>query len=282
MKRKADLLIRLVRDLLLELNYLLTIFQYRLSDCDPEIVVSMTSYPARIRGSWVAVESLFRQNMRCFRLVLVLAHSQFPGKKLPIMIRLMEKKGLEVHWVEEDNRSWDHLWPAYSAYPDAKIISVDDDKIFPPDLLDKLSIASNKNPGYIIGARGWEMRLVGGELSFGVDWVRATASTPSEALFMPPGNGSLYPPGSLPDLAGDTALMRDVCPRADDVWYWAMARLKRTPSLCLGLPAHRPSRPQSRTLALADEDPGPAEFAAVLKRFGIKNLDLTKLKTETS
>ncbi len=228
----------------------------------------MTSYPARIRGAWVSLESLFRQSYKAFSLVLVLTEHQFPGRKLPLTIRLLMRKGLTILWVAEDNRSFDHLWPAYSKFPHASIISVDDDKIFPSDLVSRLVDASKHNPGAIIGARGWEMRRVDGEVKFGEGWARAKADTPSPALFMPPGNGSLYPPGSLPKVTGDIRLMRSICPRADDVWYWAMARLGTTPSLCLGLPPHRPVRSQSKTKALADEDPGPDEFAAVRSKFG--------------
>lgn len=276
MKQRIRLFLRLLYDLRLQFTYLATFFVHRLPSDHSDVIVSMTSYPARIRGAWVSLESLFRQNFRPFTLVLVLAEAQFPGKKLPLMIRLMIRKGLKILWVKEDNRSWDHLWPAYAAYPDASIISVDDDKVFPTDLVRVLVEASQRHPGTIIGSRGWEMRLEGQELRFGEGWVRANLATPSHALFIPPGNGSLYPPNSLPQVAGDTQLMRDVCPRADDVWYWGMARIAGTPSVCLGMDAHRSARPQSRTRALADEDPGPAEFGKILERFGHEALRLRK------
>ena len=277
MNNSFNELLRWIYDVRLEASFLLGFFRHRLPSSDEDVVVSMTSYPARIRGAWVSLESLFRQDYKAFRLVLVLAESQFPRKELPLIIRLMLRKGLTILWVAEDNRSWDHLWPAYSSFPQASVISVDDDKVFPGDLVRRLVEASRQNPGRIIGSRGWEMRMDSGALSFGKGWVRAAASTPSEALFMPPGNGSLYPPGSLPTLAGDVELMRKICPRADDVWYWAAARLAATESVCLALEAHRPSRAQRNTRALADEDPGPAEFRAVLNEFGHEALVVDQL-----
>lgn len=229
----------------------------------------MTSYPARIKGSWVSLESLFRQTNKDFTLILVLAESQFPGRRLPILIEVLCKKGLQILWVREDKGSFDHLWPAYLAYPGSRIISVDDDKVFPSNLVELLVEASDLRPGAIIGARGWEMRPIGNRVVFGESWVRATRDTPSEKLFMPPGNGSLYPPGSLPDQTGDIRLMRKVCPRADDVWYWAMARLAGTPSHCLAMAPHSQALTQVRTPALADVNPGVTEFAAVLEEFSL-------------
>lgn len=248
---------------------------------DDNLVVSMTSYPARIKGAWVSLESLFRQDYRRFVLVLVLAESQFPRRRLPLLIRIQVLKGLRILWVKEDNKSWDHLWPAYSSYPQSAIVSVDDDKVFPAHLVRNLVEASLLNQGAIVGARGWAIKLKDNEIRFGDGWVRATPNTASDALFMPPGNGSLYPVDSLPMEAGDTELMRKICPNADDVWYWAMGRLNGTRSICLGMRAHRLSPVQAKTPALADNDPGPQEFEAVLKWFGLSDLQLSNLVADS-
>lgn len=272
MKSRLNGLLRFLYDLGLEVWYLLTLYSHRLQNRESNLVVSMTSYPPRIGGSWVSLESLFRQNFRDFRLVLVLAEPQFPGRKLPLIINLMRWKGLEILWVPEDNKSWDHLWPAYSNYYGCSVISVDDDKVFPRSLVRDLVRASERHPGAIIGARGWEMRLEEKVLRFKKGWVRASPSTKSQALFMPPGNGSLYPPGSLPPLSGDTELMRKVCPVADDVWYWATSTINGTPNVCLALPPHRPVRVQNATVALANEDPGPTEFISALRHFRLQEV----------
>lgn len=227
----------------------------------------MTSYPQRIKHAWLALESLFRQSDTDFRLVLVLAADQFPGKRIPRMLQRQVRKGLEILWVLRDGRSFDHIWPAYSAFGGCTVISVDDDKFFPPDLVQTLKEESRARPGTIIGWRGWEMRPARGRMEFGSGWTRADKQTLSGRLFMPPGNGSLYPPGSLPLLTGDYDLREAICPNADDVWYWAMARLNNTPSYCLGAPNHRPVWRQSLTPALAEIGPGQQEFRNVLDHF---------------
>jgi len=194
------------------------------------------------------------------------------------MIRLQARKGLTVLWVDTDNRSFDHLWPAYRAFPEKSVISVDDDKHFPPMLVGTLRQYSLEFPGAIIGSRGWQMRLSEGGIEFGPGWRRANSDTVSDDLFMPPGNGSLYPPGSLPDLTGDIVLMEEICPIADDVWYWAMAKLSGTESVCAGMPAHRPVMRQSGTPALSHHDPGPRDFRKTVDHFGFREM-LTRTLT---
>lgn len=271
-KMHAHKLLRIVKDIGLEVSYRLSSKQFTLSGADDfRVVVSMKSYPARIKHAWISLESLFRQDFREFRLVLVLVESQFPGRRVPRSISRLTKKGLEILWIERDGRSFDHLWPAYKTFRESAVISVDDDKFFPPTLVSELLAQSSLTPHAIIGARGWEMKSSGDGVEFGKEWIRADRLTPSSRLFMPPGNGSLYPQGSLPEATGDHELMSKICPNADDVWYWAMARLHGTESLCLGLPPHRAMWRQSRTPALADLDPGPKEFAAVLGALNLRN-----------
>jgi hypothetical protein len=264
MNRNLNRLLRTVKDLQIEAAFRRDFWQSRVTGNSSKVVVCMTSYPERIQAAWLALESLFRQDEKDIRIVLVLTKSQFPGGKLPRMLNKQITKGLEIIWVQEDGKSFDHLWPAYRKYPSSSIISVDDDKFYPENLVSGLVAASRSMPGTIIGSRGWEIRPINGEVRFGDGWVRATPESIAKQLFMPPGNGSLYPPDSLPEMTGDSNLMRELCPTADDVWYWAMARINETPSHCLGWSPHRPVWRQSRTKALADLDAGGDQFLAVL------------------
>lgn len=279
MVKKLDVFLRILKDLQIEVVYRLVDSKIRIAaNSSPDVVVSMKSYPARIRHAWLAIESLFRQDCTGYIVVLVLVESQFPGRRVPRSITRLVKRGLSILWIQEDGKSFDHLWPAYCAYPKASIISVDDDKFFPSNLVSTLVTHSKSAPGKIIGVRGWEIVAQEGRVTFGAGWLRAGLETPPQRLFMPPGNGSLYPPGSLPEETGNYELMREICPNADDVWYWAMARMAGVQSLCLGCPPHRPIWKQSRTPALADLDPGPAEFTQVLDHFRLRADLITELQ----
>ena len=140
------------------------------------VIASLTTYPPRVSKSWLAIETLLRQSVRPERLVLVLNTEEFPSKKLPRRIARQARRGLEILWAHRNGRSHDKLIPVRTAFPQATIVTFDDDKFFPRDLLEKLTEASDRSPGKVIGARGWEVRRTkeDDDIHFGEGWTRAT------------------------------------------------------------------------------------------------------------
>jgi hypothetical protein len=242
------------------------------------IVIGMTSFPARIKTAWKAVETLLRQDVQRVPVVLVLSTEEFPTKKLPWRLASQTKRGLQILWTERNGRSFDKLLPLRAHYPEATIITVDDDKYFPPDTIRRLLEAHASHPQHIVGTRGWRVITPEGssEVRFGVGWERSQPGDEGLGLHLPGGNGCLYPPGSLDPVVDDLDLALSLCPSADDMWFWAAAQLQQTPFLCLGMPAHRPVRAQGRTPALSHINTVKAEeqFQAVLDHFGFATKDI--------
>ena len=224
------------------------------NDAPVPVVVALTSYPQRISSTWRAVETLLRQTMRPQSIVLVLAKEEFPGQQLPLSIRARQRRGLDILWVDSNGKSFDKLIPVMEKHPHSPIITCDDDKYFPKNLVASLIEAHQTHPKAIIGARGWSMRKASSGLAirYGDNWVRATPGEVGRHLFMPGGNGALYPPGSLSDGVKDLSQALVMCPTADDIWFWAHATKARTLMVCLGMPAHRPVRSLSKSPALSD------------------------------
>ncbi len=241
-------------------------------------VVGMTSYPPRIRSCWKAIESLLRQDTRGIPIVLVLATEEFPDHKIPWRLRRQCRRGLSVLWTDRNGKSFDKLLPLRREYPDSSIITVDDDKYYPPDLLRRLIEAHRENPGHIVGARGWRVTKRDDPLNkkFGANWRRAQPGDSGRGLHLPGGNGCLYPPGSLNNLVDDIDLAMRLCPTTDDIWFWACAHLNKTPFYCVGLPSHRPISAQGRAPALFDEGRvrHQEQYLAVLQHFSWKESDL--------
>src|SRR5690606_17959342 len=44
------------------------------------LIVSLTSFPPRIEDAWITIESIFQQTYRPWKIVLVLAESEFPNR----------------------------------------------------------------------------------------------------------------------------------------------------------------------------------------------------------
>lgn len=94
-----------------------------------EYIISLTSYPARINCAVIAIKSLLNQKTEYdYRVVLVLADTQFPDRVIPKELVDLEKEGkLEIIWHPTDIRSHKKLIPTLMKYPDATIIITDDD-----------------------------------------------------------------------------------------------------------------------------------------------------------
>jgi hypothetical protein len=239
----------------------------------PEVVVSLTSHPARIEHAWIAIETVFRQTLVPDRIVLVLAEDAFSSRALPRRIVRQQRRGLEIVWVDRDGGSFDKLVPTRLAYPDAAIITVDDDAMYMPTLVARLTAHAERHPGTVVGTRGWEIEHgVRGPVRYNA-WPRATRDTPSERLFLTGVGGILYPPDALPiPLLTDRDLATSLCPTNDDIWFWAVARAAGVPSECLGLSARRAILRQARTPRLEAVNRGEGQFdvqfARVLEYFG--------------
>ena len=96
------------------------------------IVISMTSYPARINCVYDAFKSIIEQDVdkSLYHCVLVLAEPEFPNKKddLPEnLIQLMKDNDIELIWTEKNIMSHKKLMPTLAKYKKNPILIVDDD-----------------------------------------------------------------------------------------------------------------------------------------------------------
>ena len=238
------------------------------------LIVAMTSYPGRAHKAWIAVETLLRQTVVPEKLILVLNEEEFPNRVIPRRLSRRLRRGLQIMWVEKNGRSFDKLLPVRAEFPNRTIVTVDDDKYFPRNLLASLFEASLSHPGAIIGARGWKIQMSSpGEIRYGDNWVRAHPGDLSHALLTPGGNGCLYPPFSLDDSVDSYSDAQKVCPSADDIWFWGAAMKKQTQFFCLGMPPHRPITHSSEAGALSsvNKSRNDEQFQAALEFFGIRD-----------
>ena len=238
------------------------------------VIVSMTSYPARIRTTWIAVETLIRQTVRPEKIVLVLNEEEFPSREIPKSLERRRRRGLEVMWIEKNGRSYDKLLPVRHSFPDKTIVTCDDDKYFPRHLIASLVEASELHPGAIIGSRGWRMTYSSlGKIHYGENWSRAAVGDAGADILTPGGNGCLYPFDSLhPSVDSlDTAL--ELCPTADDIWFWSAGLKNQSSFVSLGMPPHRPiTTPRGAgALSSVNTTENDTQFQAALDHFEIRD-----------
>ncbi|WOX04477.1 glycosyltransferase family A protein [Microbulbifer pacificus] len=213
------------------------------NDKEHHIVVSLTSFDKRIDNLFYTVESLFQQWVKADAVVLWLSTKNFPDRVLPASLESQKKRGLQVHFVEEDFGPYKKYCYAFEHFPDSLIITVDDDTLYPPDMIDQLYRAWLRNPNWIHCHRAHFMRKDrrGKLLSYDdwdSDWRWSGNDGEPSLLVFPTGvGGVLYFPGALhPDAFDHEKFMR-LCPNADDVWLKAMSLKQGT--LCARVPDSR-------------------------------------------
>ena len=207
------------------------------------LIASLTSYPARIETVDVAIKSILCQTMKPDRLILWLAEEQFPGREtdLPAQLLALRDFGLEIRWCD-DLLSHKKYYYAMQFFPQAAIMTFDDDLIYYPDTIEDLYRMHVRFPERVIATRAHRMRFdAGGALVPYETWemcVSEPLGEPQRGLFSTSGAGTLYPPRCMHPLLFDRTTLLETCAHADDVWLKCMQVMKGT-----NVVLARPDRP---------------------------------------
>ena len=189
------------------------------------IIISLTSYPARIGTVNQTVESLLNQTMKADKVILWLAPEQFPNKEadLPQQLLDLRNKGLTIDWYH-DIKSYKKLIPTLKKYPDALIVTADDDLLFAPNWLETLYKGYLKHPNDINIHRAtkfyydkYGFHCIGGGAEFHKDG--------SSLNKICSGAGAIYPPNCFYKDMLDEDLFLKLAPTNDDQWIWIQAIL---------------------------------------------------------
>lgn len=187
----------------------------------PKIVVSLTSYGERVGTVHAVIRTLLHQTHRPDKIVLYLSNKEFRSKgDLPRSLRKIRSPFFEVRFVE-DLRSHKKYFYAFQEFPDAIIITVDDDIEYPKNLVEELLASYRRHPYAVSAARTHTigMRQDGSYASY-LEWMRVPkiVNRPSMLVMPTSGAGALYPPHSFGDALFDWKTIRKTCLTADDLW----------------------------------------------------------------
>lgn len=119
-----------------------------------KVVISLTSYPARIHLVHKVIESLFKQKKKAHEIILWLSVLEFPNKinDLPAkLICMIGKNGFHIEWVKENLKSHKKYFYALQ-YPKNITITVDDDVNYSDTMVSTLMDSYKKHP-FAISAR---------------------------------------------------------------------------------------------------------------------------------
>jgi hypothetical protein len=182
-----------------------------------ELIVSLTSYPPRFGTLALTLACLCGQSVRADRIILWIAEQDI--EELPREVRWnMRQAGVEIRTCD-DIGPYKKLVPALEAFPDAFIVTADDDLYYPRDWLERL--VDGFDGESIVCCRA---SLVGDGAPARV-LVRG-AREPCSDILPSSGAGILFSPLSLPAEAADRKFLL-LSPTDDDLWYYSMARRNR-------------------------------------------------------
>lgn len=190
-----------------------------------ELIVSLTSYPARYPLLHLTLKCLLRQDIRADRVVLWIARGDIV--KLPKRVLRLQGLGLEIA-ATEDTRSFKKIVPALRRFPNAVIVTADDDVYYPRDWLRSLVQEYSSRAPAIVCHRGHlpTFTASGDTCPYG-NWQWEARCPEGSNILMPTGvGGVLYPPNSLDSRVLDENLFSSLCPYADDLWLYFMGRLR--------------------------------------------------------
>lgn len=197
------------------------------------IVISMTSYPKRIRYVAKAFASILMTDIPKteYHCVLTLSKLEFPNleKDLPNDLRLLiENDLIEIIWTEDNHRSHKKLMPTLAKYPDAPILVIDDDVYRTGEWLKAFIESHKKYPNDIIVGAFWKkFQLKNGnivEQTCMNDTYKTTKYANKIMKGYKPANGTggtLYPPGTFTDSRFyDKELYMKLSPSSDETWQF--------------------------------------------------------------
>lgn len=195
---------------------------------DDTLIVSLTSYPARISKLWMVIKTLLNQKLvDNYKVILWLSENQFPKglDSLPKSLTNLIEKGLDIRFVSDDLKSHKKYYYAFKEYPNNIVVTVDDDVLYSPILLRTLLDAHDKYSDCVICNRGIKINK---EKSYR-NWGKVDNFMIPVSSIMPTGiGGVLYPPHCYNNNIFNIEAIKSTCINGDDLWLNFMCRLNGT------------------------------------------------------
>lgn len=195
-----------------------------------DLIVSLTSYPARFATLHLTLRPLLAQDVAPDRVILWIAHDD--AVLIPDEVRALMLHGLDIRECD-DIKSYKKLIPAITAFPNAFIATADDDLYYPPGWLGEMVDAWLVEPAIVCRRAHRLVRSADGSIAPYLQWQADVqderARHPSTDILPTSGGGVLYPPRSLHPRITDRAAFERLCPDGDDLWFYWCARMAGTP-----------------------------------------------------
>lgn len=193
-------------------------------------IVSLTSIPSRFSTLHFVIKSIFDQDTLPKKIVLWINDDH--KNSVPKKVKKMQSSLFEIRYSPL-HCSHKKLIHSLEAYPQDPIITCDDDLIYRKDWISIIYKEHLKHPKSIIGIKTSHINFdeKNNSLSF-KKWRDHHITKTNQKAFVPIGAwGILYPANALHHEVSNIEKLMMLAPKADDLWFKAMALLNNTLSI---------------------------------------------------
>ena len=238
-----------------------------------QVIVSMTSFPAAIPYAVRAVQSILNGSVLPDKLVLYLTFAQFGDDGLPQdLLALADKSPIfEIRNYDRDIRSYRKLIPALLDFPDAIVVTVDDDVAYHRNMLRDLLRLHARIPEAVLAHRAKRMKPGLPYRRWSkyrwYDFVLKKIHSDFKNIQTGVG-GVLYPPHCLKEDMLGVEQFTAIAPTTDDIWFWAAAVAAGTPIVPVPFGHNKPKgvgKPRALSLKTTNFKSGTDRNAAALR-----------------
>ncbi len=210
--------------------------QYSLNKTKREvkIIVSLTSFTARFEKLHLVIRSVLLQTMKPDEIILYLDDVDEEGSfecNLPDSLKEMQTYGLDIQKRPGAMKPHKKYYYAIKEHPNDMVITIDDDIMYPENLIESLYKTHIAFPQCVVATRAHKMRFKADGSFMPYNswyWAYPVKNKPRMDLLATGVGGVLYPPYCMdPDLLNIDLIMK-LSPIADDLWLKIMQVKKGT------------------------------------------------------
>ena len=251
------------------------------------VIVSLTSFPAAIPYAAQAVQSILNGSVLPDKVVLYLTFSQFNESAIPQeLLKLAEENPrFEIRDYPKDIRSYRKLIPALKDFPNAIIVTIDDDVAYHKHMLRDLLRLHEEIPNAVLAHRAKRIKPDKPYRKWSkYRWYHFLFQRIHSGYknIQTGVGGVLYPPHSLKPEMLDVELFTQIAPTTDDIWFWAAAVANDTPVIPVPFGRNKPrglEKPRELSLKTVNFKTGIDRNSAALKTI-LEKYPIVKQKIE--
>jgi hypothetical protein len=219
-----------------------------------KLIVSLTSYPPRFGQLHLTLKCLVNQSVQPDEIILWIAQQDM--HMLPEVVLNFERQGLVTINGCNDYKVYKKIIPTLKSFPEAFIVTADDDLHYPRWWLDALITDWDGNIDNLVAHRVHGITLCANGIPLPYKkWIFEQTENSNPDLSFPTGGaGVLYTPGCFYHDVLNEKYFSELCAGADDIWLFWMCRLKGKKTIKSSRDFNVVCWPNSQHVALAHDN----------------------------